>query len=250
MDVPAYLHRIQYSLPVEPSKTVLFELQKHHLLHIPFENLDIHFGRYIELNINTIFEKIVHQNRGGFCYELNGLFYTLLKEIGFEVKMVSARVHMGDEVYGKEYDHMAIIATIEGQDYITDVGFGSFSTFPLALQKEEKLRDDDGIFWIDRHNVDYLKVNKMTDTGLIPQYIFKMEGRRLTDFLEMCQYHQSSQESHFTQKRVVSVKTEKGRVTLTNKVLKITENEVVKEISFEGEVEFADLLWKYFGIRM
>ena len=78
-------------------------------MSIPFENLDIHNNVPIKLSIEKIFDKVVNQNRGGLCYELNGLFYELLNAIGFDVKIISARVFNQDNGYGKEYDHLAII---------------------------------------------------------------------------------------------------------------------------------------------
>ncbi|HYK47600.1 MAG TPA: arylamine N-acetyltransferase, partial [Parafilimonas sp.] len=75
MDVDRYLRRINYEGTREPNLTLLAALQKQHLLHVPFENLDIHYKTPIELNVPRIFEKVVHNKRGGFCYELNGLFY-------------------------------------------------------------------------------------------------------------------------------------------------------------------------------
>ena len=93
MDKGKYLDRIKYSGGLEPSLDLLKKLQKNHLLNIPFENLDIHFKVAIKLNIDRIYEKIVQNNRGGFCYEINGLFYELLRSIGFKAKRISARVY-------------------------------------------------------------------------------------------------------------------------------------------------------------
>ncbi len=76
MDTEKYLNRIKYSEPLEPNLDTLKKLQKSHLLNVPFENLDIHNGIPIELSVDRIYEKIVNQNRGGFCYELNGLFWS------------------------------------------------------------------------------------------------------------------------------------------------------------------------------
>ena len=94
-----YLERIKYSGRLEPNLDLLKKLQKNHLLNVPFENLDIHNQIPIELNIDRIYEKIVQNNRGGFCYELNGLFYELLLSLDFNAKRVSARVYIKDNEY-------------------------------------------------------------------------------------------------------------------------------------------------------
>ncbi|MEM9648825.1 MAG: arylamine N-acetyltransferase, partial [Bacteroidota bacterium] len=91
MDTKKYLERINYDQPVRITRDTLFQLQRAHLLSVPFENLDIHYGIPITLDTNSFFDKIVERGRGGFCYELNGLFNHLLNELGFKSKLISAR---------------------------------------------------------------------------------------------------------------------------------------------------------------
>ena len=85
MNLQAYLHRINYRGEQTPTAATLCQLHRAHLLAAPFENLDIHLGRPIVLDQDALFDKIVRRRRGGFCYELNGLFALLLRELGFEV---------------------------------------------------------------------------------------------------------------------------------------------------------------------
>ena len=99
MNKEKYLARIKYVGKLEPNLNLLKELQKSHLLNVPFENLDIHNQTPIELNVKRIYEKIVINNRGGFCYELNGLFYELLLLLNFNAKRISARVYNKDSGY-------------------------------------------------------------------------------------------------------------------------------------------------------
>src|ERR671921_759652 len=93
MDVQTYLARIQYFKPVKPDAQTLQELHLAHMQNVPFENLDIGLKRPILLTEEALWNKIVVQKRGGFCYELNGLFARLLKEIGFHVTYLNARVY-------------------------------------------------------------------------------------------------------------------------------------------------------------
>src|SRR5690348_7230935 len=92
MDTQQYLDRISCEGCASPTPGVLRSLQKAHLLSVPFENLDIHYKIPIELNARGIYEKVVIKRRGGFCYELNSLFGELLSSLGFNVKLISARV--------------------------------------------------------------------------------------------------------------------------------------------------------------
>src|SRR6185295_18386444 len=92
LNTDAYLKRINYTGPLNPSAETLRNLHLAHLLAVPFENLDIHLGRPIVLEDAALFDKIVERRRGGFCYELNGLFCWLLRELGFEASKLSAGV--------------------------------------------------------------------------------------------------------------------------------------------------------------
>ncbi|TFB10035.1 arylamine N-acetyltransferase, partial [Candidatus Marinimicrobia bacterium MT.SAG.4] len=96
MDIEAYLERIGYRGSRTPSVQTLRDMQLVHLLTVPFENLSIHAGEPIVLEDDALFEKIVARRRGGFCYELNGLFAALLRALGFNVSMLSARVANGN----------------------------------------------------------------------------------------------------------------------------------------------------------
>jgi len=249
MDIQTYLDRIDFHDPLEVNMDILYKLQKKHLLNIPFENLDIHYGKKISLSINDIYRKIVMRNRGGFCYELNGLFHYLLKEIGFNAKLISARVHTKNGKYSPSYDHLAIIVNLESQEFLVDVGFGKFSLEPLKLKTSQKIKDSFGQFQFDKYNTDYYRINEIKNNVLIPQYIFKTQERELFEFKERCEFHQNSGDSHFTKKKLISIAKSDGRLTLNNSQLKITRSGIEEEIEFE-ENEFEIKLKQYFSIEI
>jgi N-hydroxyarylamine O-acetyltransferase len=250
MNIQHYLERIHFTKTVEISKSVLFELQRLHLKHIPFENLDIHYNSKINLDVTAFYTKIITQKRGGFCYELNGLFYQLLKEIGFKVKMISAKVYSKDKKYGQEYDHLTIMATINNQDYLVDVGFGQFTHEPLKFSLNNELIDDFGTFQFDKFDSNYFRINEMNNNTLTPIHIFKTTARQLVEFKNMCHYHQTSTKSHFTKKKVITKLTENGRVTLNNDLLKITNGTTIKEVRFKETEKFEFYLKKYFDLEI
>lgn len=249
MEIPKYLERIKYDSDLKTTKENLFKLQRHHLLYVPFENLDIHYGRKISLNLLEFFEKIVIKNRGGFCYELNGLFNELLKTIGFNSQLISGRVYVESNVYGQEFDHMAIIVVIENKSYLVDVGFGKFVLEPLEFIIGVPQVDDCGTFIIDKFDKDYYVISAVENHKRTPEYIFKIKERQLNEFAAMCYFHQSSNDSHFTKKKVISLARPNGRITLNNKTFKITENSKTETFEFE-ETEFETYLEKYFGIKI
>src|SRR5258706_14660517 len=132
MDTQAYLKRLNYSGPTIPNAETLRLLQVAHLQTIPFENLSIHAGEPIILNDDALFRKIVDRRRGGFCYELNGLFAALLRALGFKVEMLSARVFDEQGLSGADFDHMALLVTLDKR-WLVDVGFGDSFGEPLWL---------------------------------------------------------------------------------------------------------------------
>jgi N-hydroxyarylamine O-acetyltransferase len=248
IDYSKYLERINYPDEINTSVEVLTKLQHFHLLNVPFENLDIHVGRKIEL-ANT-FDKIVNKGRGGFCYELNGLFFQLLEAIGFSVKLISARAYNKDKGFGPEFDHMAIIATIQHTKYLVDVGFGEFAYSPLKIEMDLLQADRGGNYIIKIYNDGYLCVGKMQENNFTPEYIFTETSRQMNDFVDMFNYHQTSSLSHFTQKRLCSILTDTGRITVSGNKLKITDHGKISETELTTEEEFNRVLLKYFQIRL
>ena len=249
MNSQIYLNRIQFSGAVEPNLKTLCNLQKQHLQHIPFENLDIHYGRPIVLDLDLMYNKIVLHNRGGFCYELNGLFYWLLKETGFNVDMVSARVHTENGNYGEEFDHMALVVSIDKKKYLCDVGFGAFSMEPLEFVLHQELNDDTSVFLFDKLTDGYYRVSHNEGGKWEPDYIFTLIPRKLEDFNAMCHYHQTSSKSHFTRKKVISKHYQNNRLTLSDRQLKITGESKDQIENFEPEA-FDSYLKKHFGMEI
>src|SRR5687768_8131721 len=137
MEITTYLRRIDYSEPIKPDAQTLRGLQLAHMLHVPFENLDIGLGRPIRLSEEALWNKFIVEKRGGFCYELNGLFARLLKEIGFEVTYLNARVYNHKGELGIDFDHLALLVGVPDQSrrWLADVGFGDSFNEPLSFEE-------------------------------------------------------------------------------------------------------------------
>ncbi|MCC6329537.1 MAG: arylamine N-acetyltransferase [Acidobacteria bacterium] len=235
MNVRAYLERLGLEPDhLEPNEEVLRLLQRKHLLTVPFENLDIHWKRPIILDTERFYEKIVINRRGGFCYELNGLFNELLKALGFQTRLISARVFKGTE-YGPEFDHAAIIVTIGDDEYLTDVGFGDFTTEPLRFSLGAEQQDTSGFFIIRRFDDEYFDVTKRDGDDWKSEYIFQDIPRELSEFTEMCDFQQYSPDSHFTKGKLCSILTESGRKTVTDMKFTTTSHGTRETIDITSE---------------
>lgn len=248
MNRTEYLARIGIEADdLEPDVETLRILQRKHLLNVPFENLDIHWKRPIVLDIEKFDKKIIGEKRGGFCYELNGFFNELLKDIGFETRLVSARVFNGID-HGPEFDHAAIIVTVGDEVYLADVGFGDFITEPLRYSFGVEQQDDAGVFIIRRFDDTYIEAAKKDGDGWISQYIFTDAARAIYEFEAMCDFQQYSADSHFTKGKVCSLLTENGRKTLTDKNFIVTTNGEKTETPISTKEEFDRILMREFNI--
>ncbi|MFD9609890.1 arylamine N-acetyltransferase [Streptomyces sp. NPDC059083] len=210
--IDAYLRRIGARRPGRADAATLRELHLLHLRTVPFENLSLHLGEPVVLDEKALLDKVVGARRGGFCYEINATFAVLLRELGYGVALLQARVIGPDGTPGIPYDHMALLVeTAEGERWLADVGFGDHSHYPLAFDARDDQVDPGGVFRIVEAadgDLDVLRDGK-------PQYRLELRPRRLADFTAGAWYHQTSPDSHFPRSLICSRLTEEGRITLS-----------------------------------
>jgi N-hydroxyarylamine O-acetyltransferase len=212
MDPQRYLARIGWTGPVEPDLTTLRSLHRAHVRAVPFENLDIHLGVPIELDLDRILDKIVDRRRGGFCFELNTAFASLLSAVGFEVDLLEGQVYGDAELVS--FGHLCLRVTLDAP-YLADVGFGRAFDKPLRLEPGVDQQDAVGTFRIESTGDGWLDLH----TNGARTYRFAPSARRLPDFQPGCTYHQTSPSSPFTQGTVCSLRTDDGRVTIAGSEL-------------------------------
>jgi N-hydroxyarylamine O-acetyltransferase len=251
LNVEAYLERIGYEGPLEPTAETLRRLHVAHLRTVPFENLSIHAGQPVVLDDEALFAKIVGARRGGFCYEVNGLFAALLRSLGFEVSMLSAGVAKAGGGFGPDFDHMALLVKA-GPRWLADVGFGDSFREPLLLDEPGEQAQGDRSFRILREGEHLVLMQRNEDEEeWQAQYRFKLVPHAYEDYAEMCRYHQTSPESHFTRARVCSRATEGGRLTLSElRFIETLEGGERRERLLASEEEYAAALRDYFGISL
>ena len=220
IDVVAYQERIGYRGPLEPTLPVLRALHLAHLRAVPFENLDIHLGRPIVLDERRLFDKIVRRRRGGFCDELNGLFAALLREIGFAVTLLGAQYPRDDGTPTPELDHLTLLVRCEKRDepLLADVGAGRTSfAYPLSTGvAQEQAQPDVGATSRLLPERDACRLwRREPGAAWEREYRFTWRLRHLADLAEGCHFHQTSPHSHFPRKRLATLLTPEGRVTLS-----------------------------------
>ena len=242
-----YLNRIDYKGTTEPTQHTLAALHQAHLYAVPFENLDIHWKRPIRLELVALYDKIVRQRRGGFCYELNGLFAWLLTSLGFEVTLLSARVYSNRDP-GPEFDHLTLLIQLN-EPWVVDVGFGDCFLQPLRLQKKEPQIQKNGRYHLIQTGEEITLYRQQQEQAWSPQYVFSLQPRQLSDFATMCLYHQTSPASSFTRKTICTRATENGRISLSGRRLISTINGVRQETAVQDDATYMGLLRQQFGIH-
>ncbi len=247
MDVQAYLERIHYTGALLPTRETLRDLQLAHLLSVPFENLSIHAREPILLQEEALHDTIVARGRGGFCYELNGLFAMLLRRLGFTVSMLSAGVARDDGGFWPDFDHMTLMVLLDHR-WLVDVGFGNAFRRPLWIDQGEVQAQGKRSYQIDADGGWRILKEREDGKEWKPLYRFTLHPRTLSDYADMCHYHQTSPESPFTQRRICSKAKADGRVTLSGMRLIETEGQERRERVLADEAEYAAVLAQEFGI--
>ncbi|MFH9004894.1 arylamine N-acetyltransferase [Streptomyces afghaniensis] len=261
--VDAYLRRLGAEHPAWPTVDVLRELHLRHLRAVPFENLSIHLGEEIVLEEKRLLDKVVGARRGGFCYELNGAFGALLAALEYDVALLAGRVYGDEERLGIPYDHLALrVRTVDGGDWLADVGFGAHSHLPLAFGERGEQEDPGGTFRIVEAQPDAAGVRDGLDTVEAAdldvirdgraQYRLEVRPRVLGDFVAGVWWHSTSPVSHFTRSLVCSRVTEDGgRITLSGRRLTVTGADGTREERELGtDEEVLGVYRERFGIEL
>jgi N-hydroxyarylamine O-acetyltransferase len=244
---PGYLDRIEYRGPASPTAETLRALHRCHMFTVPFENLDIALGRKIVCDEDAFIRKIVGQRRGGFCYEMNGAFAALLRELGFRVTLLSARGVREDGSAGPDFDHLTLRVHLD-EAWLADVGFGDSFVEPLRLAPGLEQLEDGRKFRITQQ-AHWLYIERAEPNGVWKgQYAFSLIPRSLDEFAPMCEYHQTSPGSTFTRKRVCTKATPEGRITLADQKLIVTRSGKKEEQRIGSEKEWRAALKKHFEI--
>jgi N-hydroxyarylamine O-acetyltransferase len=253
LDVDAYLRRIHYHGNVTPSKETLRGLHRAHMLTVPFENLYIHARRPLTLDEMGLFHKIVGRRRGGFCYELNGLFAILLRALGFKVTLLGAQVVLGEDLAtlavgsGPFTDHLTLLVELE-EHWLADVGFGNSFVEPLKLDAGRDQVQGSTAYRLRPHAGGWLLLRCEGDDAWQPQYFFTTEPRTLADFAADCQ---AKQQSPFWNERPrCSLATPDGRVTVTADRLIVTAGGERHEQEIHDHAAYVATLLRHCGVDL
>jgi N-hydroxyarylamine O-acetyltransferase len=240
LDLDAYLERIGYRGPVEPTRVVLDELHLGHVTRIPFENLDILLGLPIRLDLESLQRKLVQARRGGYCFEHNTLFAAALEQIGFGVTRLAARVRFGTRGVTAR-THMTLRVEADGEARLADVGFGGGSI--LRSMPIEPGRDVDQSGWGFRlvDDGDYRVLQARRPGGWVDLYAFTFEPQHAVDYELANHYTSTHPSSPFTRTLTAQLSAPDRSLILRGRKM-IEETPLGESVSEVGEDELLGVL--------
>jgi N-hydroxyarylamine O-acetyltransferase len=247
-----YFERIGYTQTPRVDLQTLQDLHLLHLQHIPYENLDVFCHQPIKLDRETLIQKLLLRQRGGYCFEQNGLFLMVLTELGFNCRANLARVHRNRPEPGGR-THQINLVELDGQTWVCDVGFGG-SGFrqPLLLKHDSESEQLGEHYRLQEREVHGFYLLRKSGEAWQPLYTFKIEPPLPID-IEMGNFYASTCPDYVFRKVIMGTRmTDRGRVTLLDHTFKrydlvdgTVETETVADVG-----AYSDNLRKYLGVAL
>lgn len=218
MDVDAYLARIGYAGPRTPVRETLAGILRAHVQAIPFENLDVLLGRPIRTDAESVTRKLVHDRRGGYCFEQNHLLLYALRALGFAAEPMIARVRWQVPAETPTpLTHMLVRVALDGRDWLADAGMGSLSlTAPLEMRdglEQDTPHDRRRLVRCDGHLVQQV----LFDGAWQDVHVFRPETAAPVDLELGNWYSHTHPQAHFRNNLLAARATPDGRRTLFNR---------------------------------
>lgn len=244
-----YLDRIKFSGEIELNLDGITKLMRSQLFSVPFENIDVQAGNIISLNGDDIVNQIVNKNRGGYCYQINGLFSLALQEIGIPHYYVAARPMVNPGQNPKT--HLGIIATIENEEYLIDLGFGGNSIRkPLKLSDAgTEIQHDSDTFTLAKTEENEFLLQILIGKEWSNLYSFGLAPQRWIDFKPANHYNYSHPDSVFTQNLIVVLQNPLGKKILFKNSVKSVTNGITEIVSFEDD-QLENILASEFHLKL
>jgi len=248
LDLAAYLGRIGYSGSVQPSRATLEALHLAHATHIPFENLDILLGRPIRLDLASLQDKLVRGRRGGYCFEQNLLFASVLERLGYSVTRLAARVYYRNQPKVPR-THIALLARIEGAAWLADVGFGLEGLLlPVPFVAGREARQFAWTYRVIESEGEWT-LQSLREQSWTELYSFSLEPCLAVDFEPANHYTATHPDSRFMRTLTAQLPTPEVRYRLRNRELMLDRGAGVSRRILADDDELLAVLAGTFGLR-
>ena len=210
----------------------LTALQVAHLTRVPFENLHVFYRAGVRVDVDWSYRKIVEQQRGGWCFELNGCFAELLRRLGYTVELLSCRTFQpATGGLSPDFDHLTLLVYLDGLPYLVDVGWGDNPLTPLPVEPGEyasrprptRIEADSSTVRL----IEYVERDDGASTWEL-QYEASRQPRQLADFDDRSRYLQRHPGLSWTDKPLVTraASAHGARVTLHRDRLRLRDDDM------------------------
>ncbi|RDU98629.1 arylamine N-acetyltransferase family protein [Trinickia dinghuensis] len=244
-----YLHRIDYTGTPKADIETVARMMRRQLFSVPFENLDVQAGKIVSLVPEEIVDKIVNRKRGGYCYEVNGLFAMALESLGISYRFAAAR----PMIYParRPRTHMVLVLTLGGEQWLCDLGFGSYGIrAPMRLDAlDVEIAQDDDTFMLSLGDDGFYLLRAKVNGEWENQYAFDLSSQEWVDFVPANYLNSTHPEALFVRMIVVVLMTEAGRKILGGDSFKIVAHGRTEKRTVAPD-ELPDLLAREFGLTM
>ena len=226
-----YLNRIGFVGGAKADLATVTEMMRRQLFSVPFENLDVQAGKIVSLVPEEIVEKIIGRNRGGYCYEVNGIFAMALQALGIPYQFVAARPMFYPVRRPKT--HMAIVLEVESEEWLCDLGFGSYGIRePMRLSlSDTEVRQDFDTFMLNKTKEHEYLLKALVEGEWTNQYAFDLSPQEWIDFAPANYLNSTHPDAVFVQKLLIVLHNSNGRSILLGDMLKtVTQGRIEKQI--------------------
>jgi len=264
MSLKDYLNRIGLDAPPADVEG-LAQMQQAHRQAIAFENLDVMLGRPIPIDSESVFDKLVHRGRGGYCFEQNRLFSDMLVAMGMPNRPLLARVRLGPPEPVPPRTHVLLLVDMDGEPWIADAGFGGSLVPPLPLADGATAMTLDGA----RH-----RLRRIGETGALagawlleragpvaatdgraaehgdwqPQYTFDLSEVTREDLEQANHWTSTRANTRFTTLTIASIVLPDGFAALTDRQLTVYRNGETESRPLMDMGEYHKTVRELFGI--
>lgn len=229
----------------QPSIEALNYYATRFMLTVPFENIDVQNGKPISVDIDALFNKIVHDKRGGFCYELNTFFKAYLQQKGFNPELMSATIHTPGGGRSQNGSHASLVVSINNVFYVTDVGFGDLPLNAIPIT------DISGTFRaiFNSEDKDIFYVQKYENNHWHTKYEAEFKAREIEEFDQNIEYNQTHPDSVFVKHLLITMPQSFGRATMSENHLTLTKDGTPEKLAITKD-NYKQFLTTYFGLNV
>lgn len=251
MDIRAYFKRIGLPEDIEVTHTYEFlkQVQYSHVTNIPYENLDLVDKNLLSLEYEDVYDKLVNQHRGGYCFEVNGLLSYVLTQLGFETSDYLGRFLRNEKTIPIRRHRVVAVKCDDGR-YLCDVGIGqSAPRYPLKLEVGLVQEQFGETYKFEKNEYGEWELYDLYKGDWRIFYAFSEEKQYNIDFYPPSYYCETHESSAFNKFPIISIKTADGRKTINDREFKeFSGNEIIRIESDMNDERRSEVLKSEFGL--